>query len=368
MPTEIGTLNDLDLAGLEELNCAVSALHEAGQVLANLGHEPRFSLVPGQQMIITAGFAMPDIARTAGRAELDDFAALQQNFMLSRPPIDFEKGIDAPTTATFEFGPVDTPQSKRIDVRADYGQGMPGGMSAPFPSPVAPADVQAAVAEGLAEAAPIPAEPVDDPAPVVEFVDRSPKIAFTPREPDPAIFARMASATPAKAPAPWTAGENAKAIDIYARAILRGDLINVAQQLVATSLNRPLEGVRFRLRKVLNVQIETALSQLRAPVLAAIETAPVPGPVPALASPAAYPLIRPTLRRHLESLSRMTHGKRWTENDDLALLEAIEKGLKPSEIAVDLGLDTVKVKSRCEALCGSFTAAEVRQALQQIAA
>lgn len=183
---------------------------------------------------------------------------------------------------------------------------------------------------------------VIEPAPVAE----APVLAEVPCEATEAPEAK-----PSRGPqtgAIWTQTEDAKAVQIFVAARAKGITRTDAAQLVADALDRPFQGVEYRLKTKLAAAVHAANAEAET-IIAPVQvdkTCHVDAPPTTLASIASDPL-----RHHLLGLRRLGKHK---IDDDLEMMESICDGLEATVIADQIGIDVAEVKRRFDALTGFY--------------
>jgi hypothetical protein len=146
----------------------------------------------------------------------------------------------------------------------------------------------------------------------------------------------------------WTEEEEARVVEIVAQSWATDAPKKEGIRLAVEAVGRAIPAMENRVYSKLKARIDARVRELCQPKSAA--------PPPAE--------ITPAIRRHLASLSRITHGRRWTEAEDISVLEAALQGMKLAEIAADMGIDASKVKHRLEVLGRSHDMLDVLDALK----
>lgn len=337
-------LDQMSMDELEHVGDVVAGLVQVGRILEGNGGEPTFNLTPGQSITIDTGLRMPMtgplpplFAAPFGCSPFPPLSTLSEKPepALTEAAPRPNEGADEPT------GPVD-----------------PIPDAAPPPVVVGDGPEQPTVSEISAEAVPNPSGTAresggDQPAPApAEIAAGGGDAALPPGGDD----------TPANHRMPWSAEEDAQAVDMAVRGI--------SPKLIATALGRPLEGTRYGLYHVLRDVIAEAKN---AP-LTATDVPPKPEPKKSVVSaepPAPRPLkavqneLKDGLYAHLKGLPRK---QGWTLALDAELMRLICVGRRFPEIEADLGLS--KVKERFELLTDSrsYAREHVKSALDTMLA
>lgn len=338
MPDEMPCLNAMSLDELKSFALALTRLAQCGETLDVYGFAPEFDLTPGYPVSIALDFVMSIEARVPEAGE---------------PPAVWSPAASAPITAPAllpEMFPTEKPEPLAAGAaREGLAAAHPdAGAAAPiFPDP------RGDIARGDGEQAPVAAGPREGEAPA--------PLAAEPEAVTPGS-ARALAAT--AQPPRWTEEEDATAIRMAVER-LRVDHWTDTElaRVIAAALGRPQEGTKFRLKTKLWGAIQAGLKAPKpaapepepvAPPLVVVEAAPVPEavfakpqPEPAAPEPQPRPLGNSAAARHLTSLPPSVD---WTREDDIELLEALGRGFKLAEIAVDMRRDWAALKRRSDAL------------------
>jgi hypothetical protein len=362
-------LNTLSLAELELLSANFRAIINAGDVLANFGITVQFDLTPGQPVTLKSNLLMPDVD-TPPCAALPTPTAPAPWLDLPHP--DAEKA--QPPAVTNAGG--NKPHSEAAEHTGAVTEGTAGVPAPVVPPALAPYEI----GDGkLVSGAPLMfahAKPVD---------------------PAPGSVRAMQGS-------PWTAEEDATAIEVFTQHRLAGHSVKMSRDLTAVALHRPVEGTGWRLRHVLGARVAAILDaagptatvdpvpepvthppEMAAPyapsggivrlsgatlrnthnmMFSCPGVVPPPAPVVPATVPAAPP---PSLAQHLRDVPR---GLIWTLERDADLLRLSCLGWPLQEIVVEMDLSDRDIKARFEVLLDGkrFKRAEVNIALQAMLA
>lgn len=355
------SLNDLDQPQLERLIDALLKVGEATQPLHRDGLNPRIDLTPGEQIVITLGFAMPDLD-----VVIEDLFAHHQTPTIPSPeaapdltqpgeadPARSEPGETPPAVGDSAGG---NPLSAAPEADAD--DAAPSGAIASVSLATAASDAEG-VAEGGGGAVMAAAIP--------------PAASAAP--PDPAPVPGSASALAANAgKLRWTEEEDDRLVAYIVEAVtVRGLTKAAAIPLAAAELGRPAPGTEFRANRALKDRINGAIfaaatrqAQTETPEIPASDTplvadgdaaiggdasgeAPTPVPEKAWDKPSH---IADPLTAHLMALPQKDG---WTLARDLDLMELTVASWPSNEIGLELKVRADLVKARFDLLTGLYT-------------
>lgn len=391
-------LERLSLADLDQLNTLLQTLAAAGHVLQHRGLTPVFDLGPcGQPAIILPAVTMP----YAYEADEDDSPAppcddapyawspgtgvvpIGRNPFPPSPPAPLRDSAAAAETAVASPAD-DAPAAVAHDAAAGVAPEEITDLSEAAPPPAAEDGPAGAPAEATADAQPAAAEAPATHSEPAAPEQTAPPLADTRPEGDGAQAGGgggMAAAPAANhgtglAGRTWTAEEDQALIEAAGRALAEGKSFTAATNAAGPVINRSGRACFLRAKKFENrirafahklkvsagtPQDDGAEAETNAAPDDDLETAPADPPAPA-------PRKVTAVSRHVDMLGRLTAGRRWSHDEDIAPLESAVRGLKPVEIAVDMGINAGPIKHRLAVLVDAFDPAAVLAELQLRAA
>lgn len=350
-------LSKLSLDELIQMRAMIMTLCEAGKTLALEGDGVVFDLTPGRAARIVTPFQVPEFGAQQTQLEA----------MTATPP----EEVDVQAIVNAVFADMD----RAAQLKLNSPPAVPDADGAAVePAP--------AVVQDAAGADATPYDGLDFPdagCPVAAVPDLDP-VAPPPAavvEPSPAARATVAGDVDPAKPAPWTAEEDDRLVQLVAEAMADGEKLNRAAAAAANVLGRPEEGTKYRVYNKVKDRVYDALAQLKKP--AAEQNAPKPAEVPggavavgsaggggqpAPGAPKAEPKpvpkppapkppanLPPELASAAAHLRSVTPFGKWTPALDRDLLRQLEDLRWPlHEVCLDLGVTTVQAQQRLHTL------------------
>lgn len=374
----LSALSSMSMNHLLWLKSVLRDLSDIGERILDCDIVPEFDLTPGQVVSVRLGdlmvFAEPELTNAEMAAQA--FAAQQKQFdaMTATPP----EEVDVQAIVNAVFADMD----RAAQLKQNPPPAVPdadGAAVEPAPAVVVPtAGADATPYDGLDFPDAGAAEDAPDPVPSLDPVAPPPAAVV---EPSPAARATVAGDVDPAKPAPWTAEEDDRLVQLVAEAMADGEKLNRAAAAAANVLGRPEEGTKYRVYNKVKDRVYDALGQLKKPTaeqttpeparqLAGADAVgraggasqPAPGapkaepkPAPKPPAPKAAPVppadLPPELASAAAHLRSVTPFGKWTPTMDRDLLrELVDLRWPLHEVCLDLGVSTIQAHQRLHTL------------------